>query len=63
VQITERRITGEKKNSHVIEALYGKTQEKISSLRFSLGRETKKEDLNLVIKTINYILAKLKDWY
>jgi cysteine sulfinate desulfinase/cysteine desulfurase-like protein len=47
----------------VIEALYGKTQEKISSLRFSLGRETKKEDLNLVIKTINYILAKLKDWY
>jgi cysteine desulfurase len=55
--------TGEKKNSHVIEALYGKTQEKISSLRFSLGRETKKEDLNLVIKTINYILAKLKDWY
>lgn len=55
--------TGEKSNSHVIVAMYGKKEEKISSLRFSLGRATKKEDLSFVIKTINQILIKLKDWY
>lgn len=53
----------EKKNSHVIEALYGKDKGSLNSIRFSFGRDTKKEDLDFTIKTIDNILKKLKVWY
>lgn len=55
--------TGEKKNSHVLEALYKNQNQDLSSLRFSLGRENTKEDLKYVIDSINDILKKLKIWY
>lgn len=55
--------TGNKKNSHVLEALYKNKNQNLSSLRFSLGRETKKKDLDFVIKSIDQILKKLQFWY
>ena len=55
--------TGEKKSSHVLDALYQNQSLKNQSLRFSLGRETKKEDLDFVILSIDEILKKLKSWY
>lgn len=55
--------TGDKKNSHVLEALYKNKNQNLSSLRFSLGRENTKEDLEFVIKSIDEILKKLKSWY
>jgi cysteine sulfinate desulfinase/cysteine desulfurase-like protein len=47
----------------VIEALYGKDKGSLNSIRFSFGRDTKKEDLDFTIKTIDNILKKLKVWY
>ncbi len=55
--------TGEKKSSHVLNALYKEQNSQNESLRFSLGRATKKEDLDFVIKSIDEILKKLKSWY
>ncbi len=55
--------SGDKKNSHVLEAIHGKQSESINSIRFSLGRDTKKEDLNYVILSLSDILKKLKKWY
>lgn len=55
--------TGEKKSSHVLDALYKNQNHKNQSLRFSLGRETVKEDLDFVILSIDQILKKLKSWY
>lgn len=55
--------SGDKKNSHVIEAIEENKKQILNSLRFSLGRDTKKEDLNYVISTIERILKKLNKWY
>jgi len=55
--------SGDKKNSHVLEAIHGRTTESINSIRFSLGRDTKKEDLDYVIKCLSDILKKLRKWY
>jgi len=55
--------SNDKKNSYVIEALYGKKEENLYSLRFSLGKDTKKEDLDYVICILNNVFKKLKKWY
>lgn len=55
--------SNEKKNSYVLEALYGESKESINSLRFSLGRDTKKEDLDYVISILDKVLKKLYIWY
>ncbi len=55
--------SGEKKNSYVIEALNKDTNSTFNSLRFSLGRETTKEDLNYVISILDKVLKKLHKWY
>ncbi|HPS21306.1 MAG TPA: cysteine desulfurase family protein [Candidatus Paceibacterota bacterium] len=52
--------SGDKKSSHVIRAITGKN---IGSVRFSLGRQTKKEDLDYAIKALSQILKKLEKWY
>lgn len=52
--------SGEKKSSYVINALY---KNDYGSLRFSLGRDTKKEDIDYVIKSLKDIFKKLKKWY
>ncbi|MBP9715404.1 MAG: cysteine desulfurase [Candidatus Pacebacteria bacterium] len=53
--------SGDKKASHVIQALReGETE---GSLRFSLGRSTTKKDIDYTIKTLEQILTKLSKWY
>jgi cysteine desulfurase len=52
--------SGEKKGSYVIEAINGKKE---GSLRFSLGRETTKADIDYTVKSLKEILKKLKKWY
>ena len=51
------------KASHVIEAINPKTRDMDGSLRFSLGRETTKSDIDYTVKTLNEILKKLEKWY
>lgn len=62
--------SGDKKGSYVIEALHpsllpplSKGRVGVGSLRFSLGRETSKADINQTIKALSEILKKLKKWY
>lgn len=50
----------DKKPSYVISALRDKD---LTSLRFSLGRETKKADLDYTVKALEEILQKLGKWY
>jgi cysteine sulfinate desulfinase/cysteine desulfurase-like protein len=47
--------------SHVLKALYGENAEilKWGSVRFSLGRQTTKEDLDTVIEKLKGILSLL----
>ncbi len=52
--------SGDKKGSYVIEAI---SKNKKGSLRFSLGRQTKKNDIDFVIKSFSQILKKLEKWY
>lgn len=57
---------GDVKGSYVIEALHS-TEDKIfkntGSLRFSLGRETTRKDIDQTLKALAEILTKLKKWY
>jgi cysteine desulfurase len=45
--------------SHVLTALYGEQKGERASIRFSLGRDTKKQDLDYVIKVLPSILEKI----
>jgi len=54
---------GNGKASHVIQAINPNTKEEDGSLRFSLGRETTKPDIDYTIKALFQILAKLSKWY
>lgn len=55
--------SGDGKASHVISAINSTTKETDGSLRFSLGRETTKADINYTLKVLSQILQKLKKWY
>ncbi|HAT68302.1 MAG: hypothetical protein A2481_01920 [Candidatus Yonathbacteria bacterium RIFOXYC2_FULL_47_9] len=46
-------------SSHVLTALYGAQKGEKASVRFSLGRDTKKQDLDYVIKVLPGILEKI----
>ncbi|MCM2339249.1 MAG: cysteine desulfurase [Burkholderiales bacterium] len=56
-----------KEGSYVIEALHSAEallpQKEIGGLRFSLGKNTKKEDIDYTLKVLSQILLKLKKWY
>ena len=59
--------SGDKVGSYVIQALH-QTPNKAckkpeGSLRFSLGRQTTKSDIDYVLKSLYEILEKLKRWY
>ncbi len=64
---------GDGKTSHVIQAIRKNTKdanlsrqgstEEDGSLRFSLGRQTTKNDIDYTIKALSEILTKLKKWY
>ncbi len=58
--------SGDIKGSHVIQALHsgqGSTLSENGSLRFSLGRDTTKSDIDYTLKSLSQILTKLKRWY
>lgn len=64
--------SGDGKASHVIEAINQAKGEDLSrrsgaevdgSLRFSLGRQTTKSDIDYTVKALSDILKKLKKWY
>jgi len=56
--------SGDKAGSYIIKAICSKTKDKnLNSLRFSLGRQTTKADIDYVIKSLEQILKKLKKWY
>lgn len=49
--------------SDVIKAINPDSDPEINGLRFSLGRETTKKDIDYTIKSLSQILTKLKKWY
>lgn len=49
--------------SYVIKAIRPEADLEIGGLRFSLGRDTKKSDIDYTIKILSAILQKLKKWY
>ncbi len=55
--------SGDGKASYVIQAINKDIKETDGSIRFSLGRDTKKSDIDYTIKALSEILQKLKKWY
>ncbi|MBP6060558.1 MAG: cysteine desulfurase [Candidatus Pacebacteria bacterium] len=55
--------SGDGKASHVIQAINPNTKDTDGYLRFSLGRETSKKDIDHTIVALVQILKKLKKWY
>ncbi|MBP6883729.1 MAG: cysteine desulfurase [Candidatus Pacebacteria bacterium] len=55
--------SGDGKASYVIEAINPNLKDTDGSLRFSLGRETTKKDIDDTIKALSEILKKLEKWY
>ncbi|MFZ2150224.1 MAG: cysteine desulfurase family protein [Minisyncoccia bacterium] len=55
--------SGSQEGSYVIKALRPDASPEIGGLRFSMGHDTKKEDIDCVVKSLNEILTKLKKWY
>ena len=49
--------------SYVLKALNPNLSSEDGSIRFSLGRHTTKNDIDVVIKSLKIILSKLKKWY
>lgn len=54
---------GDDKASYVIKAINKNIKEEDGSVRFSLGRETTKADIDYTVKSLSEILNKLKKWY
>lgn len=56
--------SGDREGSYVLKAINNpKFCKKNNALRFSLGRETTKEDIEYVLSALEKILLKLKRWY
>ncbi|HEY4502959.1 MAG TPA: cysteine desulfurase family protein [Candidatus Paceibacterota bacterium] len=61
--------SGDGKDSHVVRALRtadglpAEAKASAGSLRFSLGRETTKRDIDYTLRALRYILEKLQKWY
>ena len=55
--------SGDGKASYVLRAINPSLKETDGSLRFSLGRDTTKKDIDRVFKALAEILTKLKKWY
>ena len=49
--------------SYVIKAIRPESDGEIGGVRFSLGRQTTKQDIDYTIKSLKEILQKLKKWY
>ena len=55
--------SGDGKASYVIKAIRPEIKENDGSLRFSMGRQTTKKDIDYTLKSLSKILTKLKKWY
>ena len=55
--------SSQKGGSYVIEAIRPESNVEIGGLRFSLGRQTTKTDIDYTSKILSKILLKLKKWY
>lgn len=55
--------SGESGGSYVIKAICKKPNGNIGGVRFSLGRDTTKSDIDYTVKSLSEILQKLKKWY
>lgn len=55
--------SGDSGGSYVIKALRPDADPEIGGLRFSLGADTTKKDIDYTAKTLRLILTKLKKWY
>ncbi|MFA6076511.1 MAG: cysteine desulfurase family protein [Candidatus Paceibacterota bacterium] len=55
--------SGDGKASYVIKAINKNISEEDGSLRFSLGRDTTKADIDYTVKALSQILTKLEKWY
>jgi cysteine desulfurase len=55
--------SGESGGSYVIKAICKKPDGEIGGVRFSLGQETTKKDIDYTVKALAEILNKLKKWY
>jgi cysteine desulfurase len=49
--------------SYVIKALRSEADPEIGGLRFSMGKDTKRQDIDYTVKALSQILQKLKKWY
>lgn len=49
--------------SYVIKAIHPEADSEIGGVRFSLGRDTTKKDIDYTVKVLSEILTKLKKWY
>jgi len=49
--------------SYVIKAINPKIDQETGGVRFSLGKDTKKSDIDYTIKSLTQILQKLEKWY
>lgn len=54
---------GDGKASYVIRAINNNISELDGSIRFSLGRDTQKSDIDHTVKSLENILSKLNKWY
>ena len=54
---------GDGKASYVIRALNSNISELDGSIRFSLGRETQKRDIDYTVRSLESIILKLNKWY
>jgi cysteine desulfurase len=55
--------SGESGGSYVIKAIRPESDGEIGGVRFSLGRDTNKKDIDYTVKVLSEILQKLKKWY
>ncbi|MBY0376382.1 cysteine desulfurase [Patescibacteria group bacterium] len=55
--------SGDGKASYVIEAINKKIKDTDGSIRFSLGKDTTKKDIDYALLSLSSILKKLKKWY
>lgn len=55
--------SGDGKASHVIQAINPAIKDTDGSLRFSLGRQTAKADIDSTVRALREIFAKLDKWY
>jgi len=71
IYISERSAckSGEKAGSYVIKAIHQNMGRNLcskrveGSLRISLGRQTTRNDINYVLRSLSGILEKLEKWY